>query len=223
MFSERASSVRLSLKKKIADREPISSRIGEQRGSGRPPWGSAGIEARLRSGDPALFVAIGEKTVGARHEKVEQPVKACEVLADHGGLLRRSLCTDQAQRGRLHQHRQPTTLGAKTLLDVESASQTTYIQFDLSSIPAGYTGSSQGHAEALRQCRERRAASTWITSTVPGRKNDHRRSAPALGSTIAASVPLTLRIRTSTSSSTSHRRCRLAERNGKRRHCAGWQ
>lgn len=35
----------------------------------------------------------------------------------------------------------PTTnYGAKTLLDVESASQTTYIQFNLSSIPSGYTG-----------------------------------------------------------------------------------
>ena len=34
----------------------------------------------------------------------------------------------------------PTTnYSAKTLLDVESASQTTYIQFDLSSIPTGYT------------------------------------------------------------------------------------
>jgi hypothetical protein len=34
----------------------------------------------------------------------------------------------------------PTTnFGAKTLLDVESASQTAYIQFDLSAIPAGYT------------------------------------------------------------------------------------
>jgi hypothetical protein len=32
----------------------------------------------------------------------------------------------------------PTTnFGAKTLLDVESASQTSYIQFDLSAIPAG--------------------------------------------------------------------------------------
>src|SRR5271156_5877022 len=36
----------------------------------------------------------------------------------------------------------PTTnYGAKTVLDVESASQTAYIQFDLSSIPSGYTGS----------------------------------------------------------------------------------
>ena len=35
----------------------------------------------------------------------------------------------------------PTTnYGANTLLDVESASQTAYIRFDLSAIPAGYTG-----------------------------------------------------------------------------------
>jgi len=37
----------------------------------------------------------------------------------------------------------PTTnLGTKPVLDVESGSQTTYIQFDLSSIPAGYTSAS---------------------------------------------------------------------------------
>src|SRR5208282_4078084 len=35
----------------------------------------------------------------------------------------------------------PTTnYGAKTLLDVEAASQTAHIQCDLSSIPSGYTG-----------------------------------------------------------------------------------
>ena len=38
-----------------------------------------------------------------------------------------------------------TNYGAQKLLDVES-SQTTYIQFDLSSIPAGYTGSSVAKA-----------------------------------------------------------------------------
>ena len=37
----------------------------------------------------------------------------------------------------------PTSnFGAKTLLDVQSASQTTFIRFDLSSIPADYTKSS---------------------------------------------------------------------------------
>lgn len=41
----------------------------------------------------------------------------------------------------------PTTnLGTKPLLDVESASQITYIQFDLSSIPTGYTSASVAKA-----------------------------------------------------------------------------
>ena len=33
-----------------------------------------------------------------------------------------------------------TNYGAKTLLDVQSGTQTTFIQFDLSSLPAGFTG-----------------------------------------------------------------------------------
>src|ERR1035438_4547766 len=41
----------------------------------------------------------------------------------------------------------PTTnYGAAATLNVESASQTTYIQFDLSAIPAGYTGANVAKA-----------------------------------------------------------------------------
>src|SRR5580765_2499288 len=41
----------------------------------------------------------------------------------------------------------PTTnFGAKTLLDVQSSTQTAYIQFDLSSLPAGYTSANLAKA-----------------------------------------------------------------------------
>ncbi len=89
----------------------------------------------------------------------------------------------------------PTTnFGAKALLDVESASQTSYIQFDLSSIPAGYTGSNVTKATLkLYVNAVTKAGSfnvdyingTWAEATIDAN------NAPALGSTIAASVPLT--------------------------------
>ncbi len=89
----------------------------------------------------------------------------------------------------------PTTnYGAKTLLDVESASQTTYIQFNLSSIPSGYTSADITQATLkLYVNAVTKAGSfnvdyvngTWSESTITSNL------APALGSTIAASVPLT--------------------------------
>jgi hypothetical protein len=89
----------------------------------------------------------------------------------------------------------PTTnYGAKTLLDVESASQTTYIQFNLSSIPSGYTSADITQATLkLYVNAVTKAGSfnvdyvngTWTESTIDAS------NAPALGSTIAASVPLT--------------------------------
>jgi hypothetical protein len=87
----------------------------------------------------------------------------------------------------------PTTnYGAKTLLDVES-SQTTYIQFNLSSIPSGYTGADITQATLKLYVNTVSAAGsfnvdyvngTWSESTIDAS------SAPALGKTIAASVPL---------------------------------
>jgi hypothetical protein len=89
----------------------------------------------------------------------------------------------------------PTTnYGAKTLLDVDSASQTTYIQFNLSSIPSGYTSADITQATLkLYVNAVTKAGSfnvdyingTWSESTITANL------APALGSTIAASVPLT--------------------------------
>ncbi len=89
----------------------------------------------------------------------------------------------------------PTTnFGAKTVLDVESASQNSYIEFDLSSIPAGYTASDITKATLkLYVNTVTKAGSfnvdyvngTWAEATIDAN------NAPALGSTIAASVPLT--------------------------------
>jgi hypothetical protein len=88
----------------------------------------------------------------------------------------------------------PTTnYGASKLLDVES-SQTTYIQFDLSAIPSGYAGSNITKATLkLYVNAVPKAGSfnvdyvngTWTESTITATL------APALGTTIQASVPLT--------------------------------
>jgi hypothetical protein len=88
----------------------------------------------------------------------------------------------------------PTTnYGASTLLVVES-SQTTYIQFNLSSIPAGYTGADIAQAtlkiyvSAVTKAGSFNvdyANGTWSERTITAE------NAPALGTTIAASVPVT--------------------------------
>jgi trimeric autotransporter adhesin len=88
----------------------------------------------------------------------------------------------------------PTTnYGAKTTLDVEST-QTTFIQFNLSSIPSGYTSADITKATLkLFVDGVTKAGSfnvdyvngTWTESTIDAS------NAPALGTTIQASVPIT--------------------------------
>ena len=73
----------------------------------------------------------------------------------------------------------PTTnYGAKTLLDVESATQTTYIQFNLSSIPSGYTSADITQATLKLYVNTVTKAGSFnvYTSTAPGRR---ARSHPA--------------------------------------------
>jgi hypothetical protein len=86
-----------------------------------------------------------------------------------------------------------TNYGAKTLLDVES-SQTTFIQFDLSSIPSGYTSANITKATLKLYVNAVTTAGsfnvdyvngTWTESTIDAS------NAPAIGTTIAASLPLT--------------------------------
>ena len=87
-----------------------------------------------------------------------------------------------------------TNFGAAALLDVDSASQTTYIQFNLSSIPSGYTSADIAQATLKLYVNGVTTAGsfnvdyvngTWAESTITADL------APALGSTIAGSVPLT--------------------------------
>src|ERR1700690_1822924 len=59
---------------------------------------------------------------------------ACLLSAAHGQLT-------PSQDPYINTASPTGSFGAKTLLDVESASQTTYIQFDLPAIRSGYTGS----------------------------------------------------------------------------------
>lgn len=88
----------------------------------------------------------------------------------------------------------PTTnYGAKTLLDVES-SQTAYIQFNLSSLPSGYTGANISKATLKLYVNSVATAGNFNVDYVNGTWSEgtiDASNAPALGSTIAASVPLT--------------------------------
>ena len=88
----------------------------------------------------------------------------------------------------------PTTnYGDSKLLDVES-SQTTYIQFDLSVIPAGYTGSNITKASLKLYVNTVPKAGSFNVDYVNGTWSENTITAnlaPALGTTIQASVPLT--------------------------------
>ncbi len=84
--------------------------------------------------------------------------------------------------------------GAATLLDVESASQTTYIQFNLSSIPSGYTGATIAQATLKLYVNAVTAAGNFNVDYINGAWSESTidaSNAPALGSTIVASFPLT--------------------------------
>jgi endosialidase-like protein len=91
----------------------------------------------------------------------------------------------------------PTTnYGAATLLYVENAgaTQTTYIQFNLSSIPSGFTGADITKATLKLYVNAVTTAGSFNVDYVNGawaEKTITANLAPALGTTIAASVPLT--------------------------------
>jgi hypothetical protein len=87
-----------------------------------------------------------------------------------------------------------TNFGAKALLDVESASQTAYIQFDLSAIPTGYTGANIAKASLKLYVNTVTKPASFNVDFVNGTWSENTITAnlaPALGPTIAASVPLT--------------------------------
>jgi hypothetical protein len=87
-----------------------------------------------------------------------------------------------------------TNYGAQKLLEVDSPSLTTYIQFDLSSIPAGYTSSNIAKATLKLYVNTVVTAGSFNVDYVNGSWSESTIAAnlsPALGTTIAASVPLT--------------------------------
>src|SRR5580700_9146077 len=87
-----------------------------------------------------------------------------------------------------------TNYGANALLDVVSGSQTTYIQFNLSSIPSGYAGANVAKATLKLYVNAVNTAgnfnvdyvtSAWSEGTITAK------SSPTLGSPIVSGVALT--------------------------------
>ena len=87
-----------------------------------------------------------------------------------------------------------TNYGAKPLLDVQSATQTSYIAFDLSPLPTGFTGANIAKATLKLYVNGVTTAGsfnvdfvngTWTESTITAS------SEPALGTTVASSISLT--------------------------------
>jgi hypothetical protein len=89
----------------------------------------------------------------------------------------------------------PTTnYGSQTVLDVESPSQTTYIRFNLSSVPSGYNGGDIAQATLKLYVDAVTRGGSFNVDYVNGTWSESMidaDNAPALGTTIAASVPLT--------------------------------
>jgi hypothetical protein len=88
----------------------------------------------------------------------------------------------------------PTTnYGAAATLNVESASQTAYIRFDLSAIPTGYTSANIAKASLKLYVNAVATAGSFNVDYVDGAWSESTIDAnllPALGTTIAGSVPL---------------------------------
>ena len=89
----------------------------------------------------------------------------------------------------------PTTnYGAATTLNLQSAAETSYIRFDLSAVPAGYTGASITKATLKLYVNSVTTAGSFNVDYVNGSWTENKiiyNLQPALGTTIAASVPLT--------------------------------
>src|SRR5271169_4264357 len=87
-----------------------------------------------------------------------------------------------------------TNYGANALLNVDSGSEVTYIQFNLSSIPTGYSGANISKATlklyvnavtTAGNFNVEYVAGTWSEGTITAKNS------PALGGTVASAVPLT--------------------------------
>jgi hypothetical protein len=89
----------------------------------------------------------------------------------------------------------PTTnLGTASTLNLQSAAETSFLRFDLSSVPAGYTGSSIAKATLKLYVASVGTAGSFNVDYVSGtwaEKTITYSLQPAIGTTIASSVPLT--------------------------------
>src|SRR5579863_3162905 len=86
-----------------------------------------------------------------------------------------------------------TNYGANALLNL-TTSETTYIQFNLSSIPTGYTSAAIAKAELKLYVNGVTTAGSFNVEYVTGAWSEATitaKTAPPLGSAIASSVPLT--------------------------------
>jgi hypothetical protein len=128
-----------------------------------------------------------------RHEKFEETIAVDDTLASTLCLLTGAYGQITPSGDAYTNTAAPTTnYGAKTLLDVES-SQTTYIQFNLSSIPSGYTSADVTKATLKLYVNAATTAGSFNVDYVNGTWSESAitaNNAPALGTTIAASVPL---------------------------------
>jgi hypothetical protein len=87
-----------------------------------------------------------------------------------------------------------TNYGAAATLNVESASQTAYIQFDLSTIPSGYTSANIAQASLKLYVNAVATAGNFNVNFVDGAWTESTINAnlsPAMGTTIASNVALT--------------------------------
>jgi hypothetical protein len=132
---------------------------------------------------------------------LERAMKKRNLKAQLAVLLFASLCFSTSTHAQLTPSgdaytntADPTTnYGSKTLLDVQSAAQTTYIQFDLSAIPSGYTGANIAKASLKLYVNAVTKAGSFNVDYINGPWSEgtiDASNAPALGTTIAASVPL---------------------------------
>jgi endosialidase-like protein len=89
----------------------------------------------------------------------------------------------------------PTTnYGSKTLLYIDTPTETTYIQFNLASIPSSYTAATISQATLKLYVSAVTKAGSFNVNLVNGSWSESTiayDNAPALGSTIASSIPLT--------------------------------
>lgn len=84
--------------------------------------------------------------------------------------------------------------GAATTLSLSSAADTGFIRFDLTAVPAGYTGSSVAKATLKLYVNSVTTAGSFNVDYVTGTWAEQTikyNLQPAIGATIAASVPLT--------------------------------